>query len=277
MDMTKQGYLTSGEFASEIGVSISTLHSWRDKGYIKPALVTPSRRMLFTKEQAEEFNARCRCDTIKAEQAPQKNSRDGADGMKVTKVYVDSKKEVTGYEATDGNKSFKISKDLIPEGTENIPNNRGMADVSEDSVPVEQENKTKDSFHLLRDLNALEVTPFDDCNSLLKKVSEVLEGYYGILLKVGKNDLIVMADRFYTTLTREGIPSDMVHICKPYRLLTPKEASEFYMIDNLEADFLVLEFRQRQGGSFDAVDCKPYEDAEAKARLDEIFKDYLQE
>lgn len=46
---------TSGEVARQIGVSITTLKNWEEKGSLKPDRKLPSGRRLYSKETVNNF------------------------------------------------------------------------------------------------------------------------------------------------------------------------------------------------------------------------------
>ncbi len=47
--------LSTGETAKRIGISINTVKSWVDKGFIKYTQKTPTGRMLFDEDYVTEF------------------------------------------------------------------------------------------------------------------------------------------------------------------------------------------------------------------------------
>ena len=47
--------MTSQEFANKIGVSLSTIYSWENKGLIKPARKTLSGRRFYSEEQVQAY------------------------------------------------------------------------------------------------------------------------------------------------------------------------------------------------------------------------------
>ena len=50
-----EGYLTTTQFAKEIGVSVPTLYNWQKAGTLMPSWISPTGRRYYTKEQAEEI------------------------------------------------------------------------------------------------------------------------------------------------------------------------------------------------------------------------------
>lgn len=50
-------YLSPAQFAREVGVSASTIHRYEKQGRLTPHHYTPSGRALYTREQAETWNA----------------------------------------------------------------------------------------------------------------------------------------------------------------------------------------------------------------------------
>ncbi len=47
--------MTSQEFANKIGVSLSTIYSWENKGLIKPTRKTLSGRRFYSEEQVQAY------------------------------------------------------------------------------------------------------------------------------------------------------------------------------------------------------------------------------
>lgn len=48
-------YMTTPQFAKEIGVHLVTVYKWEKAGRLKPHHITPTGRKFYSRQQVEEF------------------------------------------------------------------------------------------------------------------------------------------------------------------------------------------------------------------------------